>query len=108
MILFLQSCPSVSVFCDAIATNIFQNLYFLVRNWRITIFSCLFKKTFLDSLLCLNSKRTFYFFIFSIVFYVREPMCRTWHFFAFNLGPESTCLLVSRMKRIKKNTEWKD
>ena len=60
MILLQQSIPSVLVFCDAFALNIFRILKFLVLSLTIKNFPYLFKKTFIDSLLCLNSKRTSY------------------------------------------------
>ena len=75
MILFLQSCPSVSVFCDAIATNIFQNLYILVRNWRITIFSCLFKKNIPRQLALFEFQENFLFFYYFNSFFMLENLC---------------------------------
>ena len=76
MILLLQSCPSMSVFFDAIALNFFRILKFLVLSLTITIFPYLFifrKKNprqlalfeFQENVLC---------FINSIVLGVREHM----------------------------------
>ena len=66
-------------------------------------FSLFVLKTIPIQLALFEFQENFLCFINSIVFAVREPMRRTWHFFAFNLSPEMFVNLSSILIKFSKD-----
>ena len=66
-------------------------------------FSLFVLKTIPRQLALFKFQENFLGFINAIVFDVREPMRRTWHFFAFNLSPEMFVNLSSILIKFSKD-----
>ena len=66
-------------------------------------FSLFVLKTIARQLALFEFQENFLCFINSIVLDVREPMRRTWHFFAFNLSPEMFVNLSSILIKFSKD-----